>query len=779
MIRSPNLVSSVEKAERRFGSLDTDLAARKEFVRDNPPAALASEVDKRQRRRFLENLYDQSGEGDRAFERIIHGNELQDASFLARGALVARAVMRIVLSRPGGGVYGSGTGFLVGDGVLITNNHVLPRVDVAASAHAEVFYERDIYGRDSTALRFTLDPSTFYTSEDLDFTFTGIAPRDVSGKHQLSDLGWLPLIGGSGKAAEGEWLSIIQHPNGERKQLCVRENKLLKRDTDVLWYSTDTLAGSSGSPVFNNDWLLVALHHSGVPEKRDDKWQTIDGRDYDPARDAEDQIKWIANEGIRVSRIVETLRSDARARNDARLQAVVNHDVGDLRARLPVLYRAGTEPSAEIENLQCMVNRGGGKGGSPPSIPALGSIGNPTPSNGSQSVMSERLINVTLAVGDDGAVRVIDQSSDEAFSFEAKKPKGVVIDAPVEEDRDWAGLGFDTSFLDVDGEGRPWHVNLPTLSQANTGLVAPLQTKKAVYGLPIPADDVAGAGRLNYLNSTVVMNGTRRLAFYSAANIDGAQRFDLSRPTDSWLLDKRIAREYQLDNSYYSNNKFDRGHLTRREDLEWGRDPVIATRRANGTCTWTNCSPQHKTFNQDKDFPGKTAALWAGLERYILEDTARHYKFRVQSFTGPVFDDNDLPYRGARVPSRFWKVVVAVDAQDRLFATAYVLSQQQLLDLDRNNLEEAAIEVPFGKFEAYQVEIAELEKEIGMTFTGGDPAKPVSLSKFDPLAKELAKPAWKRRKRRARAGAEEALGAGDRLFGGALEGFGDIVLPED
>ena len=128
MIRSPNLVSSVEKAERRFGSLDTDLAARKEFVRDNPPAALASEVDKRQRRRFLEDLYDQSGEGDRAFERIIHGNELQDASFLARGALVARAVMRIVLSRPGGGVYGSGTGFLVGDGVLITNNHVLPRV---------------------------------------------------------------------------------------------------------------------------------------------------------------------------------------------------------------------------------------------------------------------------------------------------------------------------------------------------------------------------------------------------------------------------------------------------------------------------------------------------------------------------------------------------------------------------------------------------------------------------------------------------------------------------
>ncbi|MDP1980400.1 hypothetical protein [Undibacterium sp.] len=38
--------------------------------------------------------------------------------------------------------------------------------------------------------------------------------------------------------------------------------------------------------------------------KLNDKVQTIDGRDFDPSRDAEDRIKWVANEGIRVSRVI-------------------------------------------------------------------------------------------------------------------------------------------------------------------------------------------------------------------------------------------------------------------------------------------------------------------------------------------------------------------------------------------------------------------------------------------------------------------------------------------
>lgn len=753
----PNLESAIARAMSRAAALG-DLSALTQYVREHPPAQLNTPKDLGQRKDLLAELYADPAEAKMLYERIIQGNELQDISFLPRGELVSRAVMRIVLRRPGGGVSGYGTGFLVGDGVLLTNNHVLPGPEAAALAEAEAFYERDIADRDRIPRRFALDPQLFYTNEALDFTLVGIAPRDLEGRHEIAELGWLPLIGGPGKASEGEWLTIIQHPGGQRKQLCVRENQLLKRDGDVLWYSTDTLAGSSGSPVFNNDWLVVALHHSGVPEIKDGKWQTVDGQDYDRTRHGENDIKWIANEGIRTSRIVETLRTDPGALAEPRLQGLIAVEVHDLRARLPVIYRDGAGPI---------------DGAGPDAA-------NPNLTNGEDAAMAEKIVTVRLAVDDNGKVRLLDSGAEAAVeaAFEAKK-KGIVIDAPVDEERDWVGTGFDPMFLDVDGDRPDWCVNLPKLSTTNAKLVAPLQTKKAVYGLAVPTDPaVIKAGELTYLSSTVVMNATRRLAFYSAANIDGAQRHDLSRPSDRWLLDKRISKEHQLDNSYYTNNKFDRGHLTRREDLEWGRDPVIATRRANGTCTWTNCSPQHKIFNQDKDFPGKTAALWAGLESYILEQTARNYKFRVQSFTGPVFDDRDLPYRGAMVPSRFWKLVVAIDAQDRLFATAYVLSQQLLLDRDRDNLDEAALEVPFGKFEAYQVAIAELEKEIGMTFTGGNPASPKKLSTFDPLAKELAKPAWKRRKRGG-GGTLEAFGTEDGTLGGMLEGFGDILLPED
>ena len=55
---------------------------------------------------------------------------------------------------------------------------------------------------------------------------------------------------------------------------------------DFIHYSTDTMPGSSGSPVFNDEWMVVSLHHSGVP---------------DPNKPGQ----FISNEGIRISSIME------------------------------------------------------------------------------------------------------------------------------------------------------------------------------------------------------------------------------------------------------------------------------------------------------------------------------------------------------------------------------------------------------------------------------------------------------------------------------------------
>ena len=658
--------------------------------------------------------------------------------------------MRIVLMGPGGNVRGYGTGFLVGDGVIITNNHVLPREDVAASAIAEAYYERDLYGRDREPVRFRLDTAKlWHTDKELDFSIVGIADIPFSGTTPLAALGWLPLIATTGKVTLGEWLSIVQHPKGERKQICVRENQFIKRDDDVLWYSTDTLAGSSGSPVFNNDWLLVALHHSGVPDKdASGRWLTVDGRPWVRGQDTEDAIKWIANEGIRISRIVEVLHTTPVLSEKPVVKAMANYTTDDLNAALPVLYRATQGPAATAAT----------RPGPAPAPPAP-----------KESAMATRRIDVTLEIEDDGRVSVVGGGAREADLLAdsgAARFSKVKIDAPVVEAEDWIH-GYDPHFLGASFSA----VNLPKVTGKAPGNIAPLRRDKPVYGFAIPDEATAKAGVLNYDGYSVVMNEKRRLAYFSAANLDGGVAFPgLGRPTDRWKFDDRIDHEHQLGPNYYLNNKLDRGHLTRREDLEWGTDPVAATRRANGTCTWPNCSPQQELFNQDKH---PTLVLWQALERYILEQSARVLKFRVQCFTGPVFTDHDPLYRGARIPLDFWKVVVAiaVDPDPKLFATAYVLSQRDVVDVGK--LEESTLAEPFGKFELYQRPIAEIEAATGLHFTYGAD-KP--LADCDPLAKELKKPAWQRRNRRAAPGATESFS--DTVLGSdmPLESLEQILL---
>ena len=212
-------------------------------------------------------------------------------AYLERGAIAARAVARIDL---GGGQYG--TGFLIAPRVLITNNHVIGDRTTAARATANFQYEVNLKDAPANEVTVELVPDElFYTSpvSELDFTVVAVSP-----KVPLWQFGCLPLIEATGKTSEGEWLTIIQHPSGQRKQLCVRENKFIKRTDDMLWYTTDTMPGSSGSPVFNNDWFVVALHHAGVPEMKDGV----------VVRQSDGSEKWIANEGVRVSRIVQTLR---------------------------------------------------------------------------------------------------------------------------------------------------------------------------------------------------------------------------------------------------------------------------------------------------------------------------------------------------------------------------------------------------------------------------------------------------------------------------------------
>lgn len=230
-------------------------------------------------RRKLLNDYDSI-----AMERIMGKSDLFPISYLQMGTNSGNSICRIQIRDDKGSFIGSGTGFLVAENVLMTNNHVIDSMRTALNSIAEFNYQDDVNFMPCPTYTFRLNPEQFFvTDEELDFTLVALKDNPSSDK-QPKDFGHLHLIAEEGKILEGEYVSIIQHPNGGPKAVTIRENKVSSILDDFIHYLTDTEPGSSGSPVFNDQWIVVALHHSGVP---------------DPNK----ENTWIANEGIRISSI--------------------------------------------------------------------------------------------------------------------------------------------------------------------------------------------------------------------------------------------------------------------------------------------------------------------------------------------------------------------------------------------------------------------------------------------------------------------------------------------
>lgn len=242
-------------------------------------------------------------------ERIIGANELAGVVFLEGGVQAARAVARVQVRNPFGAVAGFGSGVMISKRLFMTNNHVLPDTETAAVSTIQFGYLSGLAGPREPEL-FRLQPGVFYlTDEELDFTIVAVEPENAAG-YAVENRGWCPLIEGSGKAIAGERVNIIQHPGGERMQVVLRDNTIIGPEGDFLLYRADTQPGSSGSPVFNDQWEMAALHHAGVPE-RDDQGRILmtNGQPWTGLSQDADRISWIANEGTRISRIVAHVKA--------------------------------------------------------------------------------------------------------------------------------------------------------------------------------------------------------------------------------------------------------------------------------------------------------------------------------------------------------------------------------------------------------------------------------------------------------------------------------------
>lgn len=296
------------------------------------------------------------------FESIVDGSDMLPMRYLALGQLAARAVGRLFLPADGNHGDGFATGFLVAPNLLLTNHHVLPDVEWARAATLTMDAEDGLDGLPLTPRIFQLDPDRLYFADkDLDFCFVAVRPRSRDGS-PLAPFGYLRLFATPGKIVRDEYATIVQHPHGRQKHIAARNNRINvyvydddldddkeRAENNFLYYSTDTLGGSSGSPVFSDQWFVVALHRRGVP-----KTKTVGGRrvilrkNKRPAAadDPPDVVAYESNEGVRVSRILRRLQ-DVAAGGDARAQAAAEahrrvSEVAEAMAAGPVATATAT-----------------------------------------------------------------------------------------------------------------------------------------------------------------------------------------------------------------------------------------------------------------------------------------------------------------------------------------------------------------------------------------------------------------------------------------------------
>ncbi len=161
---------------------------------------------------------------------------------------------------------GLGTGWLIAPGLLLTNHHVIAarqrneQAPSPAELHAQaeqtaVWFD---YSTEAGAKAECRSVELVYQNADLDYALlqleqtplvTERAPLVLARQHVL---------------CQADRLNIVQHPGGGPLKYAIRNNFYIGIGTTAhfIRYLTDTEAGSSGSPVFTDDWLVVALHHA-------------------------------------------------------------------------------------------------------------------------------------------------------------------------------------------------------------------------------------------------------------------------------------------------------------------------------------------------------------------------------------------------------------------------------------------------------------------------------------------------------------------------------------
>jgi endonuclease G, mitochondrial len=169
----------------------------------------------------------------------------------------------------------TGTGVLIAPNLVLTNYHVLSRQVIAersllADKASTLLFE---FGFISAEHATPVSPNTFGVEPtnpivacsppaQLDYALLRVDPQ-ITNADYIQPV-TIRVTNSLLRPQDG--LNVLQHPEGNVMQVSLSASGVVQTDEsrDRVWYVNRTQGGSSGSPCFNDDWELVALHHASM-----------------------------------------------------------------------------------------------------------------------------------------------------------------------------------------------------------------------------------------------------------------------------------------------------------------------------------------------------------------------------------------------------------------------------------------------------------------------------------------------------------------------------------